>query len=151
MQSTATRASVAQAASTAGEMLKAKTGYSVNLLNIVKFTPESIKEPTPGVLAFPWSGTEGSLNGFKSVHGGSLSTLGDVFTKIHVKAALPESKVQSVSFEISFLSAVFAGKDCTCFTRLVSKQGNLVFTDFSFEDETSGEIHARGTHVLSVV
>ncbi|EPY29619.1 hypothetical protein STCU_04402 [Strigomonas culicis] len=126
------------------------SNYSAHALEIVAFRPDSVKERPGDMLAFPWHGNEGSLNGFKSVHGGTLSTLGDIFTQIHVKSASPQASIRSLSFEISFLSAVFAGKQCTCITRVVSERDNVVFTDFSFEDEASGELYARGTHVFSI-
>lgn len=142
--------SAKQAASVAAKMQSNPQNYSAALLNAVAFKPESVTEKQDGTLIFPWQATKGSLNGFKSVHGGALSTLADVFTKIHAKASSPESKVSSVSFEISFLSAVFQDKSCICVTRLTNKADNIVFTDFSFEDETTGEIYARGTHVVSL-
>lgn len=142
--------SAKQAAAVASRMLSNPQNYSAALLSTVLFKPESVKERPDGTLAFPWQATKGSLNGFKSVHGGALSTLADAFTKVHAKASSPESKVNSISFEISFLSAVFQEKSCACVTRLVSRTDNIVFTDFAFEDEATGEVYARGTHVVSL-
>lgn len=139
-----------QAGAVASKIQSNPQNYSAALLNTVLFKPETVRERTDGTLVFPWQATKGSLNGFKSVHGGALSTLADVFTKIHAKASSPDSKVNSVSFEISFLSAVFEEKSCTCVTRLANQTDSMVFTDFSFQDETTGEVYARGTHVVAL-
>lgn len=140
---------VQQATAAAQRVLDHPQNYTAHLLNAVRFTPSRIQERPEGTLVFPWEPTRDSHNGFKSVHGGALSTLADAFTKIHARAYVATKPVRSVSFEISFLSAVFEDKKCSCVTRLVHQSNDVVFTDFSFEDEDSGEVYARGTHVLS--
>jgi uncharacterized protein (TIGR00369 family) len=140
---------VKQAAAAAQRVMDHPQNYTAHLLRTVCFSPDRIQERPEGTLVFPWDPTRGSHNGFKSVHGGALSTLADAFTKIHVRAFEPTKAVASVSFEISFLSAVFEDKRCSCVTRLVHQSNDIVFTDFSFEDMDSGEVYARGTHVLS--
>ncbi|KAK7202320.1 Thioesterase superfamily [Novymonas esmeraldas] len=139
----------AQAAAVAQRIMSHPQSYSAALLNIVLFSPDRIQARPEGSLVFPWEAKRGSHNGFKSVHGGALSSLADAFTKIHAGARLPQASVRSVSFEISFLSAVFEDKKCSCVTRLVQQVDNIVYADFSFEDESSGEVYARGTHVLA--
>ncbi|KPI89383.1 hypothetical protein ABL78_1509 [Leptomonas seymouri] len=138
-----------QAASTARRVMDHPQSYTAHLLNVVFFSPDRVQERPEGTLVFPWEPKRGSHNGFKSVHGGALSTLADAFTKIHVRAYAPDKPVKSISFEISFLSAIFEDKKCNCVTRLVHQSNDIIFTDFSFEDENSGEVYARGTHVLS--
>lgn len=142
-------ASATQAVVVAKKMMEQSTDYTSSLLSTVLFQPEAIQMRTEGTMVFPWMAKRGSHNGFKSVHGGALSTLADAFTKIHARAVTPEQPIRSVSFEISFLSAVFSEKKCNCITRIVNRTENIVFTDFSFEDADSGEVYARGTHVLS--
>lgn len=140
---------LAQASAAAQRVMEHPQNYTAHLLRTVLFSPDKIQERPEGTLVFPWEPTRGSHNGFKSVHGGSLSTLADAFTKMHAQAYAPKAAVNSVSFEISFLSAVFEDKKCSCVTRLVNQANNIVFTDFSFEDTNTGEVYARGTHVLS--
>ncbi|AYU84119.1 hypothetical protein, conserved [Leishmania donovani] len=140
---------VKQATAAAHQIMDHPRNYSAALLSTVLFSPERIQERREGTLVFPWKAKRGSHNSVNSVHGGALSSLADAFTKIHVRAHLPQTCVESVSLEISFLSAVFEDKKCNCMTRLVRQEGNIVFTDFSFEAESSGEVYARGTHVLS--
>lgn len=140
---------VTRAAAAAQQVMSHPQSYGATLLGTVLFTPERIQQRPEGTLVFPWEPKRGSHNGFKSVHGGALSSLADIFTKIHTRAYAPDAAVRSVSFEISFLSAVFENKKCTCVTRLVQQADNIVFTDFSFEDENTGEVYARGTHVLA--
>lgn len=140
---------VKQATAAAQRVMDHPENYTAHLLSTVLFTPSSIRERPEGSLVFPWEPKRGSHNGFKSVHGGALSTLADAFTKIHARAYAPASAVKSISFEISFLSAVFEDRKCSCVTRLVQQVNDIVFTDFSFEDENTGEVYARGTHVLS--
>ncbi|CBZ26544.1 conserved hypothetical protein [Leishmania mexicana MHOM/GT/2001/U1103] len=138
-----------QAVAAAHQIMNHPRSYSAALLSTVLFSPERIQERPEGTLVFPWEAKRGSHNSIKSVHGGALSSLADAFTKIHVRAHLPQMCVESVSLEISFLSAVFEDKKCNCMTRLVRQEGTIVFTDFSLEDENSGEVYARGTHVLT--
>lgn len=140
----------ADAGKVSSKVLGCGNSFSAMMMNAVGFTPESIKEEPQGTLGFVWTAQKRALNGFKSVHGGALSTLADAFTKIHTKAAFPDRAVCSQNFEISFLSALFENKQCICVTRLVSATGESVFVDFSFQDESSGEIYARGTHVLAI-
>lgn len=140
---------VKQAAAAAQRVMDHPQNYTAHLLSTVHFSPDRIQERPEGTLIFPWEPTRGSHNGFKSVHGGALSTLADAFTKIHARAYVNHKPITSVSFEISFLSAVFKDKKCCCVTRLVHQAHDVVFTDFSFEDENTGEVYARGTHVLS--
>ncbi|KAG5490855.1 hypothetical protein JKF63_00977 [Porcisia hertigi] len=140
---------VKQACDSAHQVMSHPKNYSAAMLSTVFFSPERIQVRPGGTLVFPWEAKRGCHNGFKSVHGGALSTLADAFTKIHVRAHLPQTHVESVSFQISFLSAVFEDKKCICVTRLLHQRGSVVFTDFSFEDESNGEVYARGTHVLA--
>ncbi|CCW63201.1 unnamed protein product [Phytomonas sp. EM1] len=143
------RVGAKEAAAAAAKFQGATEGYSGIVLRTVEFKPESIYEVSDGTLAFPWRSKQGSLNAFGTVHGGALSTLADVFTRIHLKAAVPQLNAATISFEISFLSPVFEEKECVCVTRLVGKRDSTVFTDFSLEDG-NGSIYARGTHTLSL-
>lgn len=120
------------------------------MLRVVDFKPDSVSTRDEGSVLFPWKAKYGSLNGFGSVHGGSLSTLADIFTKIHARAAAPGHEVASISLEISFLSAIFEGKDCTCVTRIAHDAPHTLHTEFSFEDDVSGEVYARGSHAVSI-
>ncbi|CAM44470.1 conserved hypothetical protein [Leishmania braziliensis MHOM/BR/75/M2904] len=138
-----------QAAAAAQQLMGNPKNYSAALLRTVLFSPERIQVRSEGTLVFPWEAKRGSQNGIKSVHGGALSSLADAFTKIHAQAYLPQACVESVSFEISFLSAVFEDKKCNCVTRLVRLEDTIIFTDFLFEGEGSDEVYARGTHVLT--
>ncbi|CCW70097.1 unnamed protein product [Phytomonas sp. Hart1] len=138
-----------EAAVAASKLQGATEGYSAMLLKTVGFKSECIRELSEGSLVFPWTSNKESLNAFGTVHGGVLSTLADVFTRIHLKAAVPQLHVTSISLEISFLSPVFEDKECVCVTRLVGKRDNTVFTNFSLEDG-SGAIYARGSHILSL-
>ncbi|RNF09591.1 hypothetical protein TraAM80_02073 [Trypanosoma rangeli] len=134
----------------AARALGEKGGYSAGVMKTVEFAPDKVIEKKDGVLSFPWTVRYGALNGFKSAHGGALSTLADAFTRVHLSAVTTSEKLNSVSFEISFLNAIAENTECICLTRLVSLDvGNLAFMDFSFEDEKSGQVFARGTHVLS--
>ncbi|ORC85517.1 uncharacterized protein TM35_000341290 [Trypanosoma theileri] len=134
----------------AAKMLGMKNGYSSGIMNTVEFHPDSISEGKNGVLSFPWVSRRGVLNGFKSTHGGALATLADIFTRLHLAAAAPESVLSSVSFEISYLAAVAENVECNCVTRLVNQDaGALVYMDYSFEDKITGQVFARGSHVLS--
>ncbi|GET93792.1 hypothetical protein, conserved [Leishmania tarentolae] len=139
---------VKQAAAAAHQVMAYPTDYSAALLRTVLFSPERIQERPEGTLVFPWEAKRASNNSVKSVHGGALSSLADCFTKIHVRAHLPQTCVESVSLEINFLSAVFEDKKCSCMTRFVRQEGTIVITDFSFEDESTAEVYARGTHIL---
>ncbi|KAG5489117.1 hypothetical protein JIQ42_00740 [Leishmania sp. Namibia] len=138
-----------EAVAAAHQIMGHTKNYSAALLCTVRFSPERIQERPDRALVFPWEAKRGSHNGIKSVHGGALSSLADTFTKIHVRAHRPQACVKSVSFEISFLCAVHEDRRCNCVTRLVHQEDKVVFTDFSFEDESSGEVYARGTHVLA--
>ncbi|KPA81890.1 hypothetical protein ABB37_04137 [Leptomonas pyrrhocoris] len=140
---------IQQATAAARRVMDHPQNYTTHLLSTVLFSPDLIRERPEGTLVFPWRPEQGCRNGFKSVHGGAISTLADAFTKMHVRAYLPDKPVKSVSFDISFLSAVFENTKCSCVTRLVHQSNDIVFTDFSFEDEDSGAVYARGTHVLS--
>ncbi|PWV07332.1 putative Thioesterase superfamily [Trypanosoma cruzi] len=133
----------------AARVLAEREGYSAGVMKTVEFAPDKIVERKEGMLSFPWSARRGAVNAVKSAHGGALSTLADAFTRVHLGAVTTSAKLTSVSFEISFLSAIVENTECTCLTRLVSLDvGNLAFMDFSFEDEMSGQVFARGTHVL---
>lgn len=139
--------------------------YNGFLLRAVGFDPGTIQQKPCGAVLFPWTAAQPCMNGFRSVHGGSLSTLAESFTKIHMRAAAEEMFClssgatngggvigTSVNFEIRFLSAVAENEKCTCLTRInqVLPQERLVFADFTFISEKSKEIMAVGTHILSV-
>ncbi|KAG5464537.1 hypothetical protein LSCM1_00727 [Leishmania martiniquensis] len=141
---------IKHAAAAAQQIMSHPQSYSAALLSTVRFSPERIKERPDEALVFPWEAKRGSHNGIKSVHGGALSSLADVFTRIHVCARRPQACVESVSFEISFLSVVHEDKRCNCVTHLARQEKGIVFTDFAFEDESSGEVYARGSHILAV-
>lgn len=139
--------------------------YNGFLLRAVGFDPNAVQQKPCGSVSFPWTAAQPSMNGFRSVHGGSLSTLAESFTKIHIHAAAEEmfcgpttekTNVDlmgvSVNFEIRFLSAVTENEKCTCLTRInqVLPKERLVFTDFSFVNEKNKEVMAVGTHILSL-
>ncbi|KEG14271.1 hypothetical protein DQ04_00541030 [Trypanosoma grayi] len=145
-----TTAALSQVQKEAARVLGFTGGFSSGVMKTVEFLPEKVATREDGTLSFPWTARYGALNGFKSTHGGALATLADAFTRVHLGAAAPGSSLSSVSFEISYLAAIGENVECACVTRLVSRDaGSLAFMDYSFEDEKSGQVFARGTHVLS--
>lgn len=127
-------------------------------------------------ISFPWISAKPCLNGFHSVHGGTLCTLAETFSKIHLQAAVvasmrsqtaqqlaSPSEVQStlfslssssccfpspIHFDIRFLSATGENQKCRCSSYI--RPGKEIFSvDFTFTTEFNNEVMAVGTQMLS--
>lgn len=164
--------------------------YSSFLLRAVQFDPEKIMMNeeenciitnranvgehicpyTSTSISFPWISACPCMNGFRSVHGGSLCTLAETFSKIHVLAAVmaagksmnrkddnspPSSTCRStcllpLHFDIRFLSATGENQKCFFRSRIRSgKEEEIISLDFSFMNEESNSVMAVGTQVFT--
>eukprot|EP00796_Vickermania_ingenoplastis_P006621 gene6621-4741_t len=60
--------------------------YNSAILKAVHFDPCRVSA-VGASLIFPWTATRASLNGFNSVHGGTMATLAESFTRMHMLAS----------------------------------------------------------------
>lgn len=134
----------------AARVLGATESYSASMLKAVAFDASKITVDGEACVNFPWVARRDCLNGFQTVHGGALSTLAEVFTKIHTQAAVPCTP-SSMHFEIRFLSAVGEDQEVVCQSRVRSllTPQRLVFTDFKFISSKTRDVLALGSHVIS--
>ena len=116
---------------------------------MIKFDPATVAVDDSWVV-FPITVTDDSLNAFKSMHGGAIATLADIFTTIHLWGLEPESKHVSAAFDISYLRPLPAAALVSCKTRVVKKGKRLAFTEFVFTDP-SGTALAKGTHTKAFI
>lgn len=171
-------------------------GYSSFLLRAVQFDPEKIviSESENSVfpsrgnegerkcyypnnsISFPWISAKPCMNGFQSVHGGSLCTLAETFSRMHVRgASIAASKAKELNeassssgveapssslpitvclfpihFDIRFLSATGENETCLCKSRIrPGREHEIISVDFSFVNERCEDVVAVGTQIFA--
>lgn len=102
-------------------------------------------------MVFPFAGGKDACNAFKSIHGGALAALADMFTTLHLWGQDPQSRHVSVNFDIQYLSAAKAGGSFECVTRVTKRGKRLAFTEFQFVDQKTGEVVCHGTHTKAFI
>ena len=134
--------------------------YGQDLIRAVEFKAEGIQEietafglpMTPDVaLTFPFHVTEMACNGVGSCHGGVLSSLADVFTTVHLWGLEPGRKHVSVNLELDFMCAALTNTRVQCNTVVMRRGKKLAFTSFSFVDERTGQLLAKGSHTKAYI
>lgn len=124
--------------------------YAPSVLNRVQFEPNSIRVLKEGDMVFPFTGGKEATNAFKSMHGGALASLADMFTTLHLWGQDPQSRHVSVNFDIHYLAAAPVGGQFECITRIVKKGKRLCFTEFTFVNP-AGDVLCKGTHTKAFI
>lgn len=124
--------------------------FAPAVLGKIDFHPEGI-EVRGEDLVFPVKATKHVTNAFRSMHGGALASLADMFTTLHLWGHDLDSRHVSVSFDIQFLAAAVVDGDFECVTRVTKRGKRLAFTEFSFLNKATGEVVCRGTHTKAFI
>lgn len=125
--------------------------YAPDVLSRVRFEPSKIYHESRSVLVFPLVAGKEAANAFRSLHGGALASLADMFTTLHLWGEDPQSRHVSVSFDIQYLAAAMVGKEFECLTKIVKKGKRLAFTEFEFRDRQTKEVVCKGTHTKAFI
>jgi uncharacterized protein (TIGR00369 family) len=143
------RSLASRCSASAANFLATATGFGADTLALVKFDPSTVEERESWIV-FPLVVADESQNAFRSMHGGAVATLADVFTTVHLWGLDPESKHVSAVFDVSYLRPLTAGSTVSCMTRVVKKGKRLAFTEFQFVD-SKNTVLARGTHIKAFI
>eukprot|EP00758_Cryptobia_borreli_P014824 Tbor_TRINITY_DN5963_c0_g3::TRINITY_DN5963_c0_g3_i1::g.19295::m.19295/K17362/ACOT13; acyl-coenzyme A thioesterase 13 len=125
-------------------------GYSI--LQSVRFDPEVdvYQCPKSDELIFSFRVTEDCCNSMNSLHEGSIATLADIFTTIHLWGIKPDKSHVSTNLNISYLQGAMCGTEAKLKSKVVRYAGSFAFVDFSVTNET-GLLLATGTHIKYVI
>lgn len=124
--------------------------FAPAMLGHVEFQPRRVSH-RGSCMVFPFVGGKDATNAFKSIHGGALAALADMFTTLHLWGLDPQSRHVSVNLDIQYLAAAKTGGKFECVTSITKRGKRLAFTEFQFFDQKTGEVVCKGTHTKAFV
>lgn len=125
--------------------------FGRNLLSIINFNPQNLKvDEKTNELKLRFTPSAASCNGVKSMHGGAIATLADVFTTIHLWGQKPEVQTVSTSLDLSYIAAVYRDTEFIAVSRVVKFGKSLAFTEFEIQND-KGESMVTVFHQKAVI
>jgi acyl-coenzyme A thioesterase PaaI-like protein len=133
-------------------------------LDAASLTSVEVHGPTPShsssVMLFPLRCLEPATNVFGSMHGGTLLTLTDALTSMHIiyrniaemdaealKTASELPGHVTVSLSTKFITAVPEGTELLAATTVRKNGKRLVYTDVEFRSSCGAVVYATGSHI----
>ena len=125
--------------------------FGRNLLSVINFNPHDLRiDPRTNELQLRFKPSSQSCNAVRSMHGGAIATLADVFTTIHLWGEKPDVQSVSTSLDLNYISAVFKDKEFIAVSRVVKFGRSVAFTEFEIRNE-KGEAMVTGAHQKAII